>query len=241
MAFDSGEGHCPSALSIIEPVLLAHKIYNFLDSDGRESGEDSFILSKGHGCLALYAILSMFGSIELKDLSRLGKDGSNLGGHPDRNKVEGVIASTGSLGHGVPIAVGLAYSKKYFSKVGKVLVLCGDGEANEGTIWESALLASEHKLDNLKIWIDFNKSGDRALKLDPLGSKFEAFGFQVVEVDGHDLVQVEEALRYTSDRPVAIISHATKGKGVRFMESSPEWHHKKLDLQFFKLAMADLR
>jgi transketolase len=230
MAHSAQEGHVPSALSIIEPVLAV-----FSDWDALEGGQDSFILSKGHGCLALYAVLGKFGVISDDELHRVGRVGGLLGGHPDMTKIPAVIASTGSLGHGLPIAVGLAYAKLHFEGAGRVFALVGDGECNEGAIWESALLAKQHRLRNLVVWVDYNHSGDRALDLGSLAGKWRAFGFHVLEIDGHDFQSVRHAIQASSDSPVAIIGHSTKGKGIAFMEDAPQWHHSKIDDQ----ALAD--
>jgi transketolase len=235
IAFNAQEGHVPSAMSIVEPLYVV-----FRDWDVGEGGSDSFILSKGHGCLALYAVLGNLGLVSPEDMKSLGSSKGILGGHPDMRKVPGVLASTGSLGHGFPMAVGLAYSKRYFSGSGTVFALLGDGECNEGAIWEAALLASTHGLSNLVAWIDFNHSGDRALSLEPLAEKWAAFGFRVLEVDGHDIQEIERALMLVGDAPTAIIAHATKGKGVSFMENAPAWHHSVLDEDSFEIAMKEL-
>jgi transketolase len=235
MAFDSQEGHVPSALSIVEPIYTVFKEW-----DLGEGGDDTFILSKGHGCLALYSVLKSLDLITSEELKLIGANSGALGGHPDVTKVPSVRASTGSLGHGFPMAVGLAYSKKHFSKGGRVLALLGDGECNEGSVWEAALLASNHGLSNLVAWVDYNHSGDRAVSLEPLVDKWAAFGFQVVEVDGHDLGEISQALRMEREKPTAIISHSVKGKGVSFMENSPQWHHSLIDAGTFESAMKEL-
>jgi transketolase len=149
----------------------------------------------------------------------------NSTGHPS-NKVNGVETSTGSLGHGLPIGVGMAIGYKIQKLDGKIFVLIGEGESNEGTIWESALLASHHKLNNLVCIMDHNKSGDRALKIDSVIKKFEAFNWNVVEIDGHDSVQINNALSTITDKPIFILANTVKGKGISMMENNPEWHHK---------------
>jgi transketolase len=234
-AYSSQEGHVPSALSIIEPILAV-----FEEWDVFPGGRDSFVLSKGHGSLALYAVLEDFNLIESGQLERVGRAGSLLGGHPDSTKIPGVIASTGSLGHGLPMGVGLAYSKKNFEAGGRVFVLIGDGECNEGSIWEAGLLASTHGLSNLTVWVDFNHSGDRAIQLEPLAAKWEAFGFEVIEIDGHDYPKVLTSVSTSNSRPTAIIGHTVKGKGVQFMENSPQWHHSNLDADTYMKAISGL-
>ena len=149
---------------------------------------------------------------------------SLLGGHPTL-KIPAVEASTGSLGHGMPIAVGMAMAKKIQKKDGTVFVLIGDGESNEGTIWESALIASQHKVDNLVCLLDHNKSTDRALKIDDVCEKFRSFGWSVLEIDGHNTDQLN-TIHTTSDKPTFVLCNTIKGKGISMMEGNPEWHHK---------------
>jgi transketolase len=163
-AHAAGSGHIPSAFSILDIVWTLY--------DKILKPEDRFILSKGHGCLALYAVLVEKGYFPKEQLMTFAKHDSILGGHPDRNKIPGVIASTGSLGHGLPMAVGVALAKKIKKQPGRVFCLVGDGEMNEGSCWEACLLAAHHKLDNLIIFVDYNYSTDRALTLDNLKDKF---------------------------------------------------------------------
>ncbi len=161
------------------------------------------------------------------DLDTFCEFDSKLGGHPS-NKLKNVTASTGSLGHGLPMGVGIALSEKILKTNKKVFVVIGDGEANEGTIWESALLASNHNLDNLYCILDYNRSNDRALKLDDLFKKFESFGWICIEIKGHDNKAIEMALHSTFEnkKPIFILAHTIKGYGIPFMENNPEWHHK---------------
>lgn len=225
MAHRAKEGHVPSALSILEPVLAVHALW-----DVGPQGQDTFILSKGHGCLALYAVLAELGLIEQSELQRFCAFGGNLGGHPDSTKVAAITASTGSLGHGYPIAAGVAYAKKYLhGSKGRVFALLGDGECNEGSIWETALLANNHNLTNLVTWVDFNHSGDRAINLGNLEQKWTSFGFEVVSLDGHDMIAIKRVLSSNADRPLVILGNSIKGQGVSFMENNPSWHHAKID------------
>ena len=189
-AYEDGMGHIPSALSILDIIW---ELY-----DKVMTPDDQFILSKGHGCMALYAVL------EAKGLMKWDR---KLMGHPKRGGA--ILASTGSLGHGLPIAVGLAKAKKIKGEAGNVYCLIGDGECNEGTVWESALLASHHKLDNLKVIVDYNHSGDRALLLRDLKAKFNAFG---IDVDVRETI---------------------KGNGVPEVQS-PEWHNKKITQEIYE-------
>jgi len=220
-AKNGGEGHVPSSLSILNilEVLYAHYI--------KKNGHNRFILSKGHGCISLYAILEKYKFI--KNIDTFCKFNSNFGGHPDSNKINGVETSTGSLGHGFPFSIGLAMAKKIKNEQGKIITLIGDGECNEGTIWESCLLASHHNLDNLICIIDHNRSTNRALKVDDLNKKFLSFGWQTLSIDGHNKNQIYRALKKQKRKPLAIIANTIKGKGIKFMENNPEWHHKKID------------
>jgi len=217
MAYNAGSGHIPSALSILDIVWA---LYDKILQEG-----DRFVLSKGHGCLALYVVLAEKGIISSEQLADFTKHGSILGGHPDRNKVPGVVCSTGSLGHGLPQAVGIALAKKIKNETGRVYCLVGDGECNEGSIWEAAMLAAHHKLNNLTVIVDYNRSTDRAINLGDLESKFEAFGFDVDSVQGHNCAQLGNALKSKYYNPYAIMAYTIKGHGCNRM-SDPAWHHR---------------
>ncbi len=228
----AGEGHIPSAFSILDIVWALY--------DKVMTKDDIFILSKGHGCLALYAVLAAKKVIRKKDLMSFCQPGSILGGHPDRNKVPGVEASTGSLGHGLPIAVGRALAKKIKKEPGRVFCLIGDGEANEGSVWESLMLATHHELINLTVIVDYNGSTKQALDISPLDDKFKAFGFYTLGCSGHDDIDLSTSLKLSSKfRPMAVIASTTKGNGVpRFAE--PEWHHRAPTQQELKQILIDL-
>ena len=229
------EGHVPSALSILDIVwVIYNKIININLLKRRSRKRDFFILSKGHGCLAQYVVLEKKGIISKKDLNTFCKYKSNFGGHPDSNKIEGIECSTGSLGHGFPFAAGVAYGNKLLNIKSKVITLVGDGECNEGSIWETCMIASHHKLNNLICIVDKNKSSDRALKIDDLKSKFKSFGWLAVNIDGHSQKEIFKALNIKSRKPLAIIANTIKGKGINFMENNPEWHHKNLNQDLFK-------
>lgn len=242
MSFQAGEGHIPSALSIVDILYVLYR--DFLPNHGalrtRESGA-SFVLSKGHGSLALYQALAMAGQVSDDDLRNFARYDSILGGHPDRTKVPGVVASTGSLGHGLAIAVGIALARRALGNLGRVFVLIGDGEANEGSVWEAALLAGHHSLRNLTCIIDNNHSTDRALNLDSVAAKFEAFGWATSEIDGHNEQEIIKALSlHPSSTPLAIVANTIKGKGISSMEANPEWHHKTPTADEFAILMQDL-
>ncbi|MGH2508782.1 MAG: transketolase, partial [Ktedonobacteraceae bacterium] len=226
----AGEGHIPSALSIIDIIwVLYDRVLRYNAADPKWQHRDRFVLSKGHGCLALYSVLAAKGFYDLTELESFGRAGSRFGGHPDCNKVPGVEASTGSLGHGLPIAVGMALGLKIRGNQERVFVLIGDGECNEGTIWESALLGHYRRLGNLTCIVDYNHSSDRALGLGDLRAKFEAFGWSTREIDGHDHDQIYDALgchRELEGSPMAIIANTIKGNGCAQMRNNPAWHHR---------------
>ncbi len=209
VALRDGMGHIPSALSILDIVWVLHeKIMTPLDQ---------FILSKGHGCMALYAVLEEKG---LLDWSQ------KLWGHPKRGGA--ILASTGSLGHGLPMAVGLAMAKKIKGEPGRVFVLIGDGECNEGSVWESAMIAAHHKLDNLTVIIDQNHSSDRALDTKNLALKFQAFDWTVIHSEGHDEEDLEDSMRmYGIEHPTVIVCNTIKAHSIPFMQEN-SWHNKKL-------------
>ena len=223
IAYLKKEGHIASSLSILDIMYVLYKDVinkeNIIASD-----RDRFILSKGHASLGLYVILEHFGILK-DDINTFCDFDSKLGGHPT-DKIEGVESSTGSLGHGFPIGVGLALGYKIKKYKNKIYTLIGDGEANEGTIWESALLANHHKLNNIYCIIDFNHSTDRALELGELENKFKSFGWDTITIDGHNHDAIFKALTYESDKPICIIANTIKGKGISFIENNPEWHHK---------------
>ena len=230
----SGHGHIPSALSIVEIITAVHNI---------KRKEDIFVLSKGHGCLAYYAYLVNKGEITIEEIRNFGKKGSKLGGHPDRNKIKNVYASTGSLGHGFPISVGTALAKKIKGDKGKVICLIGDGEANEGSIWESFMIASKNKLNNLVCIIDNNNSQIRSLPSESLGDKLTTFGWGVWDVDGHDVDMISRAvLDYDEEqKPIAVIANTIKGKGIFDIENDMfAWHHRAPNEEEYKKFIKEL-
>jgi len=238
-----GRGHIGSSMSLIEMIrVLYDDVLRYRADDPRWIGRDRFILSKGHGCLALYAVLAdkgFFPESALDDFCRLD---SSLGGHPEYGKVPGVEASTGALGHGLSIGVGMALAARMQGRDSRIFVAMGDGEINEGSVWEAALCAGKHRLGALTALVDYNKlqsAGPVASiqPLEPLAAKWEAFGFQAVEVDGHDVAELRRVLAGAAldpTRPTAVICHTIKGRGIDFAEGRAEWHHKA------KLSPADL-
>lgn len=223
-----GEGHIASAFSILDVlwVLYSSVLRTFPDNPSHED-RDRFILSKGHGSLALYAVLAEKGFFPSAEFDRFAEFEGSLGGHPDCNKVPGIEASTGSLGHGFPMAVGMAIGLRIKNSLSRVCCLIGDGEANEGSVWEASMLAAHHKLGNLTCILDYNHSGDRALHLGDLRQKFAAFGWEVWEIDGHDYQQILKVTTPTGGEvPRIVIANTIKGKGCQEMENNPAWHHK---------------
>ena len=220
------EGHVPSAFSILEILYVIYVVIPAKHNSVILKDFD-FILSKGHGSLALYAALTASGHISESWVQEFCKDQGNYGGHPDRNKVAGVAASTGSLGHGLPIAVGriLANRQKKLSQ--RSFCLVGDGELNEGSCWESLMLVENFKLNELCLIVDNNNSTTRAVTAFNLEEKFKSFGFQVFMIDGHDVIELEKTLTMPLlQTPIVVIANTIKGKGLREMEDSFEWHHK---------------
>jgi transketolase len=231
-----GRGHMGSAMSLVEILrILYDEFVKFDPKKPKNENRDRLILSKGHGCLALYAILADKKFIKSTDLDIASRFESILGGHPESLKVPGVEVSTGALGHGFPIGVGMAVAAKLKKQNHNIYVVIGDGESNEGSIWEAALSASKYKLNNLKVMIDYNKIQsydfvDKVLNLEPLKKKWESFGFEVSEVNGHDVknlkANLKDYLKSKSDKPSVTICHTIKGKGFYFAENNPKWHHK---------------
>ncbi|BAE48870.1 Putative transketolase N-terminal section [Paramagnetospirillum magneticum AMB-1] len=229
-----GRGHLGSSLSLIEIVrVLYDEVMNHRPAEPRWEGRDRFILSKGHGCLALYAILADKGYFPEAELARFCRNGSYLGGHPEAGKIPGVEASTGALGHGLSIGVGMALGLRIKASAARVFVAMGDGEINEGSVWEAAMAAGKHRLANLTALVDYNKIQSYGFvsevqPLEPLADKWRAFGFAVEEIDGHDVAALHGALSSpdAESRPKAVICHTVKGRGVPFAENDPKWHHK---------------
>lgn len=229
----AGRAHIGPALSVIDIVhVLYRDIMNRELLCLRDERRDRFILSKGHGCLGLYVVLEKFGLLGNERLEDYCKYDSGLGGHPESKTLDSVEFSTGSLGHGLPVAVGMAYALKLNQSDSKVIVLLGDGESAEGSNWEAALHASKHKLKNLWVIIDFNNmqaSGllEDVLPLEPIEEKWQAFGFETKSINGHSEVEIKDIFKtMTSDKPKCIIANTIKGKGIPIAEDSSEWHHK---------------
>jgi len=230
--------HVGSCLSIVEILVVLYK--NFINK------KNIFVLSKGHACLVYYCVLQKFGHISNKTLNSYGKNNTILLSHIS-HKVPGVEFSTGSLGHGLPYAVGRALAEKINKTNNKIFVLISDGELNEGTTWESLLFATFHKLDNLIIIIDYNKIQSldftkNILKLEPLRKKFQSFGCNVKNINGHNFIEIYKSfLVRKNTKPTVIIANTIKGKGVHFMENSILWHYKYPSSQELKVAIKEMQ
>ncbi len=232
MTWHSKEGHIPSAYSILDLVSFLYDGFLNIDYKNLKSeSRDYFVLSKGHGCSALYAVLKKKGVISQKDLEDKNKEFAKLATHPDRTKVPGVEASTGSLGNGIGFALGIALGLKIDKKNNKVITIIGDAESNEGTVWECSLLASHLKLGNLCVILDYNRSCDPTLPVPNPKTKWEAFGWSTSEINGHNLEEIQETMNgldFSLDsKPKIIIANTIKGKGVKDMENNyGAWHSK---------------
>jgi transketolase len=231
----AGRGHPGPALSLVEIMRVLYDDVLRVRPDQPDWEErDRCILSKGHGCLALYAVLADRGFFPRAELDRFCKFDGILGGHPEYGTIPGVEASTGALGHGPSIGIGLALAARMKGNGARVFVVTGDGELNEGSVWEAALSAGKHKLDNLTILVDHNKLQsygpvEMVQSLAPLADKFRSFGFGVAEVDGHDVAALRlqlAALPMEAGKPSVVICHTIKGRGVPEAENNPDWHHK---------------
>ena len=236
------EGHIGSAFSILDILFVLYdSVMNFSLKNINEDSRDFLILSKGHASLAHAAILEEKKFISYKDLINFCSHKGILGGHLSKNKVPGVEASTGSLGHGISMSIGLALASKIKGLSNRIFVIVGDGECNEGTFWESMLLGANHDLDNLHCIIDYNRSNDRALKLDSMEKKLDSFGWTVKVIDGHSHKEIMDALAISRNgKPVAIIANTIKGKGVKEMENNPAWHHRAPSDDELSLMMEEL-
>lgn len=250
MVIRAGGGHIGGAYSIIEVVTaLYFRVLNHDPQNPSWSDRDRLLFSKGHGCLALYAALAEAGYFEKERLEKFCVDGGLLAGHPEREFVPGVEITSGSLGHGLSIGVGMALAAKIDKKKYHVYVVLSDGECNEGSTWEALMSGAQFNLDNLTVVIDSNKYislGPIAeiMNIEPLGDRLRDFGWAVNEIDGHDMNQIVGALEkvpFKSGKPSAIIANTVKGKGVSFMENVPMWHYRAPNEEEAELALQELK
>ena len=251
MAFYAGasSAHLGGALSIVEiiSVLFCHVMKH--NPDPQWQDRDRFILSKGHACLAYYAALCEIGYISKNELKTFEKNNSNLLGHPVMNREIGIDFSNGSLGMGLSLGIGVALSIKKRKKNNRVFVILGDGECNEGSVWEAAMAAAHFKLDNLFVFVDNNKfqqtgTNNQIMSTGNLRDKWESFGWNSVNLDGHN---IEELCNYfqlkknSISSPSAIIANTIKGKGFSFSENNNDWHHSILSKKLYEQALQELK
>lgn len=249
MTHDANSSHVGSSLSMVELLAVLYgKVLNIDPKQPDAADRDRFILSKGHGCAAFYAVLAETGFFPGEWLSDFYNNGSRLAGHATHSHIPGVEVSTGSLGHGLSLATGMALAGKRDSASYRVFGLLSDGECDEGSIWEPALFAPQHELDNLVVIVDYNKiqslgTTKEVMDLEPFTDKWLAFRWGVREIDGHDIVAIDSALHavpFEVGRPSCIIAHTVKGKGVSFMEEKLLWHYRSPQGEEFDAALREL-
>lgn len=249
MIYTAQSGHPGGSLSSID-ILTCLYFYQMRIKPGKPSWEDRdrFVLSKGHAAPALYAILAKLRYFPKESLLTLRQVGSILQGHPDMRKTPGIEMSTGSLGNGLSVGIGMALGARLAGKDYHTYVLIGDGEADEGEIWEAAMAASKYKLDNLTAICDFNRVQldgpiEEIMPLDPLPEKWKAFNWSVIEIDGHNMEEILDALdkaKQMQGKPTMIIAHTVKGKGISFMEGKFQWHGKAPNKEEYEIALQEL-
>lgn len=250
-AYKGGSGHIASALSAVE-IMTALYFGGILKYDPQNPGwkeRDKLILSKGHASLVLYSVLKRIGYISQEQLDTFCQPGSYLGGEPKLGDIPGVEATTGSLGHGLSFAVGIAMANKMDQRDSKVYVILGDGECQEGSVWEAALSAAHNKLDNLTVILDCNAlqamdTTESIVSLSPLAEKWKGFGWHVMEMNGNDMDQVCKVLKAERQEiyagPRIVIAHTIKGKGISFMENVPIWHYRMPNQEEMEIVKRDL-
>lgn len=249
MTHQAKSSHVGSSLSMVELLAVLYgKVLRVRPAQPAWPDRDRFILSKGHGCAAYYAVLAETGFFPLDWLDTFYQNGSRLAGHATHTYVPGIEISTGSLGHGLSVATGMALVSKRDARPWRVFCLLSDGECDEGSTWEPVLFAPQHKLDNLIVIVDYNKiqslgTVKEVMDLEPFADKWRAFGWAVREIDGHNLREIEETLTeipFESGRPSCVIAHTVKGKGISFMESKLLWHYRTPQGEEYEAALAEL-
>ena len=247
--FNAKSGHPGGSLSVTDILTYLYFDKMNVSADKKDSPDrDRFVLSKGHACPALYSALAIKGYFDEKSLVTLRKKDSFLQGHPDMHRIPGIDMSTGSLGQGVSAACGIAASAKIFGKDYRVYTVLGDGEIQEGQVWEAAMFAAHYKLDKLTAFVDYNGlqiDGDvhQVMNVAPIDEKFKAFGWYTQVIDGHDFEAIEKAVSEAekTDKPSVIICKTVKGKGVSFMENDAGWHGKAPNAEQYEVALAELK
>ncbi len=248
IAHHAGGGHMGASFSMADiiSVLYFDDVLKYDAANPMWEERDKFILSKGHASYALYAALAKAGYFSEEELRHVGQVGSKFGGHPKLYDIPGVEASTGALGHGLSFAIGIAYANKEDCKNSHVYVVLGDGECQEGSVWEGALSAPTLELDNLTAIVDYNKLQamddlENIVHMNPFAEKWKAFGWNVVEIDGHNYSEIKEALLTRKENvPTVVIANTVKGKGVSFMENVPIWHFRMPNEQELPVLMREL-
>lgn len=247
MAHEGGSSHVGSALSCSDILAVLYFDEMNVDSElPNEMTRDRFVMSKGHAGSALYAVLAVRGFISTDLLSTHYQNGSLLSGHVSHKGLAGIEFSTGSLGHGLSLASGLAHGQRLQSLSARTYVLLSDGECDEGATWEAAMYASHYGLANLTAIIDYNKLQslgpvDETIRLEPLVDKWEAFGWEVTSTDGHDHARLRDVLARRFERPHVVVAHTIKGKGVSFMENEVLWHYRSPNSDEYARAMDELK
>ena len=237
----SGHGHIPTSFSIVEIILAAYSRLKYDPKRPHWEERDIFILSKGHGALGLYCCLAELGFFDWEEVKTFGKAGTRFGCHPDRLKLPGIEVSSGSLGHGVAVGVGMALAFKIARQPRHVYAVVGDGESNEGSVWEAAMVAADQKLTNYTILYDHNQSQTRCLQIPNPAERFAAFGFSAIEVPGHDMAALTAALAQPQDRPRVLVCHTVKGYGCPTLsENVFEWHRRSPKPAELELLIKDL-
>ncbi|MGB3368663.1 MAG: transketolase [Acidaminobacteraceae bacterium] len=249
MIHASGSGHPGGSLSSAD--ILSALYFNVMNIDPKNpkmEGRDKFVLSKGHAAPVLYSALARRGFFKVEELINLRKTGAMLQGHPDMKNIPGVEMSTGSLGQGFSTSIGMALAGKLDKSDARIFVLLGDGELDEGIVWEAAMSASHYKLNNITAILDFNGlqidgKNEDVMNISPVDTKFESFGWNVIAVDGHDVEAIMAALeeaKIVTDKPSILIAKTIKGKGVSFMEDQAGWHGKAPNDEELSIALAEL-
>ena len=246
MVHDGRASHIGAILSTVDLLAVLYgRVMQFRPKEPNWSNRDRFVLSKGHAGVALYATLAEVGFFPVSVLNTYYRNGSDLSGHVSHKGVPGVEASTGSLGHGVAMACGMALAGKLDGKKFKTYALVGDGELNEGAVWETVMFAAHQKLKHFTMLVDRNGlqamgACDDICCMEPLAKRFEDFGWLAIEVNGHDHGVIEKALREETERPKCIIARTVKGRGVSFMENRLEWHYRTPDDEALRLALEEI-
>jgi transketolase len=237
----SGHGHVPTCFSVVECLTALYGTMRHDPANPESPDRDLFVLSKGHASLGHYCVLAAFGYFDVRAVDRFGAYGSDFGCHADRFKVPGVEVSTGSLGHGIGVAVGMALAQRILKSDRKVYTLIGDGEANEGSVWEAIMVANDRGLDNLTIIYDNNRSQGRCLQIPNPGERFAAFGSTVYEVDGHDLEAIEKALVAPTSSMKVIVANTVKGFGCStLVDDVYAWHRRSPSKEELQQLMEEL-